>query len=73
VDATVTQTDCARGQVQVTTKLFALEHAVTDIPAQQCLLLNPGNFVEYHLRTEHTRVFEFEGGNCLYDSVTVVC
>lgn len=73
VDATVQRTDCSRGQVDVTTKLFGIDHTVTGVPMQQCLVLRAGNFVEYHIRSAHTRLFDVEGGDCIYDSVTGVC
>lgn len=70
LEATVQDTDCGRGDVDVKTKLFGLEHTVPDVPAQQCNLLAPGNFVEYRLRSERTTLYQSEGGACIYDSET---
>lgn len=68
-EATV-QEDCAGGQVDVKTKRFGLDHTVTDIPPQQCLLLKKDSFVEYRIRSRHTTLYEVEGGRCIYDTVT---
>lgn len=73
VEATVQGVDCAAGTVEVTTKLFGIDHTVTGVPRQQCIFLSPGNFVEYHVRSTHTRLYDVEGGDCIYDSVTGVC
>lgn len=70
VDATVTSTDCAAGEVGVKTKLFGLEHTVPDVPVQQCALIKPGNFVEYRIKSERTTLWDIEGGRCIYDSLT---
>lgn len=70
VDATVQETDCDLLQVKVQTKLFGIDHTVTDLPADQCRAISPGNFVEYRLRTQRTTLYETEGGDCLYDSET---
>lgn len=73
VDASVQETNCGLAQVKVHTKQFGLHHTVTDIPLQQCLLLNPGNFVEYRIRTQRTTLYASEGGDCIYDSLTGPC
>lgn len=73
VDATVQETDCMLSQVKVHTKQFGLDHTVTDIPVHECLLLKPGHFVEYRIRTQRTTLYTSEGGDCIYDSVTGPC
>lgn len=67
-EATV-QEDCAGGSTPVKTKLFGIEHTVTGIPAQQCLLLKEGAFVEHRVRSKHTTLYEYEGGRCVYDTI----
>jgi hypothetical protein len=60
--------------VSVKTRTFGFGHDVKGIPDQQCQLLSSGNYVEYHLRTKHTTLYEREGGKCIYDSLTgVLC
>ncbi len=70
VDATVQETRCDLLQVKVKTKALGIEHTVTQVPAQQCGLLEPGNFVQYRLRSQRTTLYDHEGGDCLYDSKT---
>lgn len=70
LEATVQGTNCTAGEVEVKTKMFGLEHTVPDVPAQQCAVLAPGNFVEYRVKSERTTLFESEGGACIYDSKT---
>lgn len=69
LDATVTGTDCAHQSIDVQTKQLNIKHTMTDVPTQQCAALHPGNFVQYHVRTKHTVVFNVEGGKCIYDSL----
>lgn len=70
VDATVQETRCDLLQVKVHTRLFGLEHTVKEVPADQCSVLEPGNFVQYRIRTQRTTLYDREGGECLYDSET---
>lgn len=56
--------------VSVKTRVLGLDHDVKGIPDQQCQLLSEGNYVEYHVRTKHTTLYEREGGKCIYDSLT---
>ena len=70
VEATVQETRCAEGEVDVKTKLFGIEHTVADVPLQQCGMLERGNFVEYRVRSERTTLYDVEGGQCIYDSLT---
>lgn len=73
VDATVQETNCSLFEVTVKTKQFGIEHTVTDVPLRECLLLQPGSFVEYRIRTQHTTLYLSEGGDCIYDSRTGPC
>lgn len=73
VEATVTDKDCFVSEIAVKTKNFGLDHKVRDVPTQECAVIQVGNFVQYHLRTERTIVYASEGGACLYDSKTGTC
>lgn len=55
--------------VVIQTKALAIDYTVTDIPDYQCGLVNAGNYVKYHLRSERTSIYASEGGTCIYDSV----
>lgn len=70
VDATVQDKRCMPGDAQVTvkTKLFGVTRQVP-LENTECAIINVGNFVEYHIRSGHTIVYETEGGKCVYDSV----
>lgn len=70
VEATVQETRCSQGEIDVKTKLFGIEHTVPDVPLQQCSLLAPGNFVEYRVKSQRTTLWDVEGGQCIYDSAT---
>ena len=70
VDATVQQTRCGQGEVDVRTKMFGIDHTVSGLQPQQCGALSEGNFVEYRVKSKHTTIYEVEGGKCLYDSIT---
>ena len=60
--------------VSIKTRVLGLHHDVSGLPDQQCNLLSKGNFVQYHIRTRHTTLYETEGGRCIYDSLTgVLC
>jgi len=74
VEATVTKKECtsAPAQIFVKTKLFGIEDS-TEVTVQQCQIIQVGNFVEYHLRTQRTTIFQSEGGECVYDSSTGLC
>lgn len=77
VQATVVDKQCptptpfgsATGQVTVRTKLFGIRYTVTDIASAQCALVQSNNFVEYHLRSQRTSLWQREGGSCIWDSV----
>ena len=70
IDATVQQTHCERGEVEVKTKTLGIDHTVSGVPSQQCGALEAGNFVEYRVKSKRTTIFDAEGGQCIYDSVT---
>lgn len=73
VEANVQETHCQHGEVHVKTKQFGIEHTVKDIPMHECVLLKPGSFVEYRIRTQRTTLYVSEGGDCVYDSATGPC
>lgn len=68
--AAVSETRCELLQVKVHTRLFGIDHTVQDVPVQQCNALEPGNFVQYRVRSQRTTLYDREGGQCLYDSET---
>lgn len=74
VEATVTDTNCGASppSVEVRTKLLGTAHQVPVSP-NQCLAIQRGNFVVYHVRSERATIYEREGGRCIYDSVTTSC
>ena len=51
---------------------FGLEHTVQDVPLAQCLLLEPGDYVKYRIRTQRTTLYD-ASGDCVYDSGTGPC
>lgn len=71
VEATVVEKDCAGGPLIVVKLELTGGHRTVPLDnQQQCAIIEIGNFVEYHVRTGHTRVYEKEGGKCVYDSQT---
>ena len=67
--ADVTGTDCTlENIVSVRTRTFGIDHDVRGVPEDQCNLLHPGDYVEYHVRTKHTILYR-DGAVC-YDSDT---
>ncbi len=81
MEATVKEKSCAfpitlpdaQNQVAVRTKVFSIDHTVTDVSDAVCGILRPGNFVEYHIRSGRTVLYESEGGDCLWDSESGPC
>jgi hypothetical protein len=53
--------------VAIKTRMLGIDHEVKGIPDQQCLLLNEGDYVEYHIRTKHTTLYRSNGA-CVYDT-----
>ena len=72
--ATVTKRDCAANPpaVTVTTKTFGITHAMP-VTSEQCGVIRQGNYVVYHVRSQHTIIYEHQGGRCMYDTNTMVC
>lgn len=79
VGATVIYKDCQgsiisnapQSIVTVETKfpVPGIEHTVEEVDNSACHALNPGrSFVEYHIRSGRTILYESEGGQCLYDT-----
>ena len=54
--------------VSIHTRAFGIDHDVKDIPDQECSLLQPGDYVEYRIRSQRTTLYR--DGDCLYDSLT---
>ncbi len=77
VQAVVTGKQCGSiptqqsSQVAVQTKwpVPGIDHTVTEFPNDKCHLVNKDNFVEYHMRSGRTTLYQREGGTCIYDSV----
>jgi hypothetical protein len=74
VKAEVQDKQCSISPPFIVVKLKTFGN-VDEVPvqAQQCFLMDRGNFVVYHIRTQHAVVYDREGGRCIYDSVTIVC
>lgn len=74
VDAKVTKVERAGGTCTVTVepKLLPVSHTVTDLDAQTCFVVQEGNAVRYHVRSERTLLFDSDGGPCIYDTKTGV-
>jgi hypothetical protein len=72
VKADVQETRCDASEVTVRTRQFGVEHTVLDVPLTQCLLLEPGDYVEYRIRTQRTTLYDADG-ECIYDSSTGPC
>lgn len=70
LEATIIDKECNLGgsEATVRTKLFGVQTAV-EVEYDQCLVISDGNFVQYHIRTEHTKIYEREGGACIWDTV----
>lgn len=79
VEATVVEKSCISrtalnpgqaGGVTVETKLFGIRYTVEDVDATTCTAIQPGNYVLFRIRSQQTTLYESEGGDCIYDSVT---
>lgn len=70
LSATIQETRCVDGEIDVETKKLGIDHTVKKVPAEQCNRLEAGNFVEYRVRSKRTTLYEVEGGECIYDSKT---
>jgi hypothetical protein len=61
--------------VTVKTRLGRLSETVP-VTATECLVIQAGNFVEYHIRSERTIIYERDpslGGRCVYDTASKIC
>lgn len=72
VKADVEETRCDVSQVTVRTRQFGVVHTVDDVPLTQCLLVEPGDYVEYRIRTQRTTLYD-ANGDCVYDSIQGPC
>lgn len=73
LEAHVQDTRCERSEVEIKTKQFGIVHTVTEVPLNECLVLQVGSFVEYRIRSQRTTLYLSEGGDCVYDSQTTRC
>lgn len=72
IDATVEERDCAavptgESHVVVKTKSFGFKHTAP-VTFEQCRALPDHAFVQYHVRSGRTLIYEFEGGACIIDT-----
>lgn len=70
VEATVVDKSCSpfgESTVTVRAKVLGVTHTAP-VDTQVCAALQENNFVEYHLRSGRTSLYETEGGRCLYDT-----
>lgn len=80
VEAVITDKDCGIGPgssstitVQTKFPIPGIDHTITDFDNLQCSGLRDGedgNFVEYHVQSGRTILYESEGGECIWDSET---
>ncbi len=72
VEAEVKESRCGSGEVDLLTAwpLPGLTHTVTGLDNLVCqLFVDPGSYVVYHVRSEHTLLYEDSSKECLkYDS-----
>lgn len=69
VGGTVSSKDkcTTEGLVGIETDFFGVT-ANADVGIGKCAALQVGNYVKYHLRSEHTIIYSEKGGICLFDS-----
>lgn len=60
-------------RVDLRTTFLSIDRSVYDVPDGPCALIGEGNFVEHHIRSRHTIIYESEGGDCIYDSQRGAC
>jgi len=72
--ATITKKDCSSNPPTITAKTnsFGIVHTMP-VSGQQCGIIQPGNYVIYHIRSQHTTVYDRQGGRCMFDTTTMVC
>lgn len=61
--------------VTVETRIGGLTEIVP-VTSTECLVIQRGNYVQYHIRTERTVIYEKDpalGGRCVYDTDKVAC
>ena len=61
--------------VTVETKVGGLTETVP-VTSTECAIIQRGNFVYYHIRSERTIIYERDpaaGGRCVYDTQSLVC
>lgn len=55
--------------VSVKTRAFGIDRTVAGIGFDQCQIVGEGDYVEYHIRTKRTTLYDADG-SCLYDTET---
>ncbi|HET6399059.1 MAG TPA: hypothetical protein VFH47_05855 [Candidatus Thermoplasmatota archaeon] len=71
IEATVQDKSCSLfgpGAVTVKTKFLGIDHTVQGVAPEACATVQPGNYVEYHVRSQRTKLYDADGGRCLFDS-----
>lgn len=77
VEAEVTGKNCngTTTTVTVETRVGGLTETIP-VSRTECLVIRPGNFVHYHIRSERTIIYEKDpavGGRCVYDTDQIAC
>ncbi len=77
VEASVIGKNCQGRPTTVTveTRIGGLTETVA-VTSTECLVIQRGNYVHYHIRTERTVIYEKDpaaGGRCVYDTDNKVC
>jgi hypothetical protein len=63
--------ECGLGSlnvVSVHTRTLGIDHDVVGVPQHECSIIQVGDEVQYHVRTQHTTIYR--DGECFYDSET---
>lgn len=68
VEATVVDKNCVANEIVINPKYVGQDVTVPDIPPQQCSVIQKGNYLKYHVRSERTSIWASEGGSCVYDT-----
>lgn len=77
VAAEVREKDCEgiEPTVTVETKIGGLTEVVP-VTSTECFVIQRGHFVQYHIRSERTIIYEKDpslGGRCVYDTASTIC
>ncbi|HEX9817079.1 MAG TPA: hypothetical protein VGB18_08870 [Candidatus Thermoplasmatota archaeon] len=77
VEAQVTGKNCngTATTVTVETRIGGFTETVP-VSRTECFVIQTGNFVHYHIRSERTVIYEKDpafGGRCVYDTDSILC